>query len=1103
MKISWTAVGEAKEERIINYMSEEKDRIEEQTEETTRQAEGDSAQGEDSTEYEKICIMCHRPESKAGKMIEMPGQLYICADCMQRSFRTIQESKVDLGELLQRMPPNISMIDLSSLSQRAPQQKIKKKKEEKKQEQRPLTIKDVPPPHMIKEELDAYVIGQERAKKIMSVGVYNHYKRILSDPKASDVEIEKSNMLMIGPTGSGKTYLVQTLAKLLNVPLALTDATSLTEAGYIGDDIESVVSKLLAAADNDVERAEHGIIFIDEIDKIAKKKNTNQRDVSGEAVQQGMLKLLEGSQVEDMARKLWLLHTQEPQVRLRLEKGDNAAWLSVDTPVNYQFFGSRQALYAMGGGEMLRCSQAFRERVYPLLELRQPNMRISLEDLSLFCSYVLPEIGDLVEINDPQELLQSYIPDSCTLCFYLDIDQDALVLALRFRYDEKHSFTPEDVPKESDGVRRNLREEANGLQFALRYFQRQGNRLVLSGEEEIFDFLIGSLDAFRQRGEVYLSDRLQRQRIRPTAAVGISVSDGLLTLTLDTGDYPPEELSRLYQSMLQKRKYHRLTDGRYLELNGSACEKLAEMTQMLQLSDKELSRGQVTLPAYRGLYLDELLSGSQEVKVHRDSQFRSMVRNFKTLSESDYALPQGLEGVLRPYQQVGFQWLKTLEGYGFGGILADEMGLGKTLQMIAFLATVPYQTVGAPSLVVCPASLIYNWGDELARFAPQLRVQLILGSAGEREALRRDGVDWDLWVTSYELLRQDIEDYGKIHFYCCVLDEAQHIKNAATLASKAVKAIDCTQRFVLTGTPIENRLSELWNLFDFLMPGYLYTNHAFREKLEKPVLKAKSPEALEQLRRLVRPFVLRRLKGDVLKELPPKEEHIRRVSLSQEERKLYCACVQAAVTSLGEGQEKLKILAALTRLRQLCCDPELCFENYTGPASKLDACVELCEAMVENGHQILLFSQFTSMLERIRARLDDLHISSFTLQGSTSKEKRAALVKAFNGGEASVFLISLKAGGTGLNLTAADVVIHYDPWWNQAAQDQATDRAHRMGQQAHVQVYKLIAKDTIEEKILELQEKKTALLDAISGCEEAGILNMSGEELISLLKENL
>ncbi len=813
--------------------------------------------------------------------------------------------------------------------------------------------------------------------------------------------------------------------------------------------------------------------------------------------------LLEGSQIEDMARKPWHFHTQDPQVSLWVEQADKTARLRVDTPCNYRFFGSQQTLYAMGGGALLRCSQEFRERVYPLLAVQRPDMRISLEDLPTFCSCVLPELGDLVEVNDPQELLQSYIPDSCTLCFYLDIDQDTLLLVLRFRYDEAHSFTPKDKPKESDGVRRNLLEETNGLQFALEHFHEQEGRLVLQGEEEIFQFLIGSLDAFRQRGEVYLSDRLQRKRIRPAAAVGISVADGLLTLSLDTGDYPPEELSRLYQSMLQKRKYHRLTDGRYLELNGSVCEKLAEMTQMLQLSDQELSRGQVTLPAYRGLYLDELLSGSQEVKVHRDSQFRSMVRNFKTLSESDYALPPGLEGVLRPYQQVGFQWLKTLESYGFGGILADEMGLGKTLEMIAFLATVPHKAVGAPSLVVCPASLIYNWGDELARFAPQLRFQLILGSAGERATLRRDGMDCDLWVTSYELLRQDIEDYGKIHFYCCVLDEAQHIKNVATLVSKAVKAINCTQRFVLTGTPIENRLSELWNLFDFLMPGYLYTNHAFREKLEKPVLKAKSPEALEQLQRLVRPFVLRRLKGDVLKELPPKEEHIRRVSLSQEERKLYYACVQAAVTSLGDEQGKLQILAALTRLRQLCCDPELCFENYTGPASKLDACAELCEAMVENGHQILLFSQFTSMLERIRARLDALHISSFTLQGSTSKEKRAALVKSFNGGEASVFLISLKAGGTGLNLTAADVVIHYDPWWNQAAQDQATDRAHRMGQQAHVQVYKLIAKDTIEEKILALQEKKIALLDAISGCEEAGILNMSGEELLSLLKEDL
>ncbi|HIS81767.1 MAG TPA: ATP-dependent Clp protease ATP-binding subunit ClpX [Candidatus Scatomonas merdavium] len=278
-------------------MEEERENGTELTEETASGSVEDTEK-KDPDEYEKVCFMCRRPESKAGKMIELPGNIHICTDCMQKSFDTMQNSNINYNDLIKNMPPNISMIDLSSLNHQVPpRQQLKKRKEEKKAPKKEFTMKDVPPPHRIKEQLDEYVIGQEQAKKIMAVAVYNHYKRILS-PAVEGIEIEKSNMLMIGPTGSGKTYMVQTLAKLLNVPLAITDATSLTEAGYIGDDIESVVSKLLAAADNDVERAEHGIIFIDEIDKIAKKKNTNQRDVSGEAVQQGMLKLLEGSEIE-------------------------------------------------------------------------------------------------------------------------------------------------------------------------------------------------------------------------------------------------------------------------------------------------------------------------------------------------------------------------------------------------------------------------------------------------------------------------------------------------------------------------------------------------------------------------------------------------------------------------------------------------------------------------------------------------------------------------------------------------------------------------------------------------------------------------------------
>ena len=810
--------------------------------------------------------------------------------------------------------------------------------------------------------------------------------------------------------------------------------------------------------------------------------------------------LLEGEPLEaEWGNNLRLLR-EDPQVGIRVEKQGNSVLLEIKTPCPYRFFGSRKSLYALSENTLQRCSPAFREKVYPLLEQGQESMRLALKDLPTFCGCVLPEIGELVEIEDREGLLQEYLPEECATGFYFDMEEETLHLKIVLRYGE-HTFTSADRPSEKDGVRRDVKAESAAILLAQRYFQRQSGGFTLIGEEEAYDFLTGPLDSFRQYGEIYLSDRLQSRRIQPTAAsVGLSVSDGLLTLTLDTGGFPKEELSALYQSLLLRRKYHRLTDGRYLELNGSGYEKIAEMAQMLQLSRKELAKGIVTLPAYRGLYLDGMFSGSDGIQVSRDSRFREMIRSFKALSESDYALPENMETVLRPYQKTGFQWLKTLESYGFGGILADEMGLGKTLQVIAFLVTVPHKTTGKTSLVVCPASLIYNWGEELTKFAPQLSYRLILGTAAERKALR-SGADADVWVTSYELLRQDIGDYSRQEFYCCVLDEAQHIKNAATLTSKAVKQINSRQRFVLTGTPVENRLSELWNLFDFLMSGYLYTNTAFREKLEKPIVKSKNPEASAQLRRLVQPFLLRRRKAEVLKELPPKEEYIRRISLSEEERKTYCACVQATVEKLDGEQGKLQILAALTRLRQICCDPNLCFENYEGETSKLDACMELCQAMVENGHQILLFSQFTSMLDRIRARLDEAGISSFTLQGSTTKEKRAKLVKAFNAGAASVFLISLKAGGIGLNLTAADIVIHFDPWWNQAAQDQATDRAHRIGQQAHVQVYKLIAKDTIEEKILELQEKKAALMDTISGAEDGGILNMSKEDLLALLTE--
>jgi SNF2 family DNA or RNA helicase len=370
-------------------------------------------------------------------------------------------------------------------------------------------------------------------------------------------------------------------------------------------------------------------------------------------------------------------------------------------------------------------------------------------------------------------------------------------------------------------------------------------------------------------------------------------------------------------------------------------------------------------------------------------------------------------------------------------------------------------------------------------------------------ALKRDVV-----FTSYDLLKRDIESYEEAEFRFVVIDDAQYIKNQNTQNAKAVKRLKGGTRIALTGTPIENSLAELWSIFDFLMPGYLYTYNHFKSKYETRITKKNDSAASERLRELVRPFILRRLKGSVLKELPEKIESVSYSTMSDEQRKLYIAAMAQAKKDLsakleesGAAQSRIMILAALTRLRQICCDPSLVYDGYGGGSAKLDACMELIASCIDGGHRILLFSQFTSMLAIIEERISADGIPYCILTGSTPKTERLRLVNSFNDGDTPIFLISLKAGGTGLNLTGADIVIHYDPWWNVSAQNQATDRAHRIGQTNAVQVFKLIAKDSVEERILEMQAKKAALADAV--IEEGGgeLAALTEEELLSLFSE--
>jgi ERCC4-related helicase len=451
-------------------------------------------------------------------------------------------------------------------------------------------------------------------------------------------------------------------------------------------------------------------------------------------------------------------------------------------------------------------------------------------------------------------------------------------------------------------------------------------------------------------------------------------------------------------------------------------------------------------------------------------------------------LPDSLDLQLRDYQKTGWRWLLTLTRYGFGGILADDMGLGKTVQVIALLHTLHTmpELAGKPALIVAPSSLLLNWKAEFQKFAPELPVVVMDGTHEERMSLLRQANDAVAVITSYPLIRRDIGSMRSVPFSVCILDEAQHIKNPGTANARSVKQIQAAHRFAVTGTPMENTPTELWSVFDFLMPGCLLSHRQFQLRYELPILKDGDAAVLKSLARLVRPFILRRLKTDVLQELPDKIETLSQCGMTKEQKRMYLAFLKKARKSFeetvrqdGAGQSRIRIFALLTRLRQICCDPELVEPGCGAGSGKLEQLLEVLEDALDAGHRVLLFSQFTSMLDIMDKALEDRHIERLRLDGRTPINKRLQLVNAFNAGKGRVFLISLKAGGTGLNLTGADMVIHYDPWWNPAVEDQATDRAHRIGQLQTVQVIRMVTRGTIEEKIQKLQEKKRNMIEQV------------------------
>lgn len=717
------------------------------------------------------------------------------------------------------------------------------------------------------------------------------------------------------------------------------------------------------------------------------------------------------------------------------------------------------------------------------------------ENTASFASVVLPHIKDRhgVVARGIDELVTNENP---TFSIYLDTSGQEITAVVRVDYGGVSLRLPSSTVSGNKIVIRDFEKE-NEILSHFSDFQLRDGVFHATDDNVVFSFLSESMTTLAKLCDIYSSDALEHLRLFENRSISghikYNYDVNLLETDFDT-DLSYEELQGILSAVQLRKSFYRLKDGCFLDLEEP--DTIFKTLSALDFSSEELKKRKKYLAPYQALYL----SASSNDGLKREESFLNYI---DTIKQTRAAIPGHLKTVLRGYQVEGLNWLKQLSMLGFGGILADDMGLGKTLQVIAYICG---EQPDLPVLIVTPSALVYNWLAEIQKFAPDESAIIIEGTKDERSRLLSEIGRVRFVITSYPLLRRDIHLYKDLHFSYCFIDEAQYIKNPNTMSARGVKKIKAGIKFALTGTPIENSLTELWSIFDFVTPGYMYSRKKFQEIFETPIVKDKDNSVMEQLKAKIRPFILRRMKSDVLSELPEKLETTMFSDLLPAQKKLYSAFLATAKKSAAEllsqgSGSNMRILTLLMRLRQICCHPKLFDAAYTDGSGKLELLDEIIQSGVSAGHRILIFSQFTSMLSIISKQLDERKTDYFYLDGQTPSYTRSEYADRFNGGEKSVFLISLKAGGAGLNLTGADMVIHYDPWWNPATMDQASDRAYRIGQTRAVQVIRLAAKGTIEERILNLQEKKRMLADGVITANSVAPSKLSREEILSLFEE--
>ena len=645
----------------------------------------------------------------------------------------------------------------------------------------------------------------------------------------------------------------------------------------------------------------------------------------------------------------------------------------------------------------------------------------------------------------------------------------------------------------------NIEKKLAGIERSLnkyRFYYRNEVFEFLGEDEEYYNFLKNGMDEIKSMGKVFTNTGCSEYfRLNNGKFKEFSIKEnnkGMYDFYMQLENISPNELNEVVKSYKENKSYIKLDENVYVDLESTEIKKAMKIIESLNINVMQ-GKGKFELSFDKLYYLKEKMENDELLGENR----KRIIKIFEDIDkkqDENYDLPKMLNCNLKEYQKKGYNWFKNLSELGLGGILGDEMGLGKTVQTIAFLAS--EENI---SLIIVPTSLLYNWKEEFSRFAPGLNVCIVHGEKKEREKLLEDYSKYNVMITTYGTLKNDYSIYEKIEFKNIILDEGQNIKNHKAVITSIVKKLKSRNRFILTGTPIENNLNELWSLFDFIMPGYLYSHKEFNEKF------VKDDSNIEELKILIKPYILRRTKNEAAEEMPEKHENKMLVKMTEEQKALYDAFVKQVHEDIESSEiNNMTIFSYLTKLRQLCLDPSLISSEYTGESCKINKVLEIIKN-AGSRKKILLFSQFTTVLKKLASILESRNIEYCYLDGSISPVERMKIVDQFNNDEEKrIFLISLKAGGSGLNLTSANMVIHFDPWWNPSIEDQATDRAHRIGQKNDVEVIKLIAADTIEEKILLLQEDKRKMINDVltNELKDSSVINtITSRELIDLLKE--